>query len=356
MTLDRADSAPPPPVPSGAAFNPMALDRPMLLPILDANALLIEACALAKNGGKQDKFTALALTGRAVPYIAAHVPDEIDEHLAKMANHHEVPETLARRALEQRILPSLRVVDLEIRDHLSPQTRHILRVDHEMPRRHRGDPDDAPTMALAEFLAPCVVVTQDSVFSRFGVAVIDWIPVVQNVMRIAGLEATAANALTVMDWALRLLGTGAHRLAVLARSNPLAAAATVSALLWWCHRKGYLTRDNWRHRLSQAGKATTPLLELANAGMTEHKTLSDSLLVVQPPPYPTTEQLAARHLARCGRPLTPAELRDALTRRGHTVSAAQLKRDMTTHAAFVRAPGDLWTIGRPAAGTTSRKT
>ncbi|MFE9046544.1 hypothetical protein ACFYOG_37425 [Streptomyces sp. NPDC007818] len=120
------------------------------------------------------------------------------------------------------------------------------------PRRHRGDPDDAPTMALAEFLAPSVIVTQDSVLSRFGVAVIEWIPVVQDVMRIVGLEATAANALTVMDWALRLLGTGAHRLAVLARSNPLAAAAAVSALLWWCHRKGYLTRDNWRRRLSQA--------------------------------------------------------------------------------------------------------
>ncbi|MFD4035520.1 hypothetical protein ACFWVP_34635 [Streptomyces sp. NPDC058637] len=203
-------------------------------------------------------------------------------------------------------------------------------------------------MALAEFLAPCVIVTQDSVFSRFGVAVIDWIPVVQNVMRIAGLEATAANALTVMDWALRLLGTGAHSMVALARSNPLAAAASVSALLWWCYRKGYLTRDNWRRRISQAGKAATPLLELANAGMTEHRTLSNALLVIQPPPYPTTEQLAARHLARCGRPLTPDELRDALTWRGHTVSAAQLKRDMAAHAAFVRAPGDLWVIGRPA--------
>ncbi|MBL3671436.1 hypothetical protein JL475_37210 [Streptomyces sp. M2CJ-2] len=348
MTLNRADSAPPPSVPSGAAINPMVLDQPILLPVLDTNALLVEACSLAKSGGQQDKFTALALTGRAAPYIAAHVPGEIDEHLAKVANHHEVPESLARRALEQRILPSVRVVDLEIRDHLSPQTRHILRVDHEMPRRHRGDSDDAPTMALAEFLAPCVIVTQDGVFSRFGVAVIDWIPVVQNVLRIAGLEATAANALLVMDWALRLLGAGARRLAVLARSNPLAAMTAVGALLWWCYQKGYLTRDNWRRCLSQAGKATTPLLELANAGMTEHRTLSDSLLVVQPPPYPTTEQLAARHLARCGRPLTPGELRDALARRGHTVSVAQLKRDMTAHAAFVRAPGDRWVIGRPA--------
>ncbi|MET8509762.1 hypothetical protein ABZV60_34925, partial [Streptomyces sp. NPDC004787] len=99
------------------------------------NALLTEACVLAKNAGRQDKFTALALTGRAVSYIAAHVPGEINDHLAKTAHHHEVPENLARRPLEQRILSSLRVVDLEIRDHLSPQTRHILRVDHEMPRR-----------------------------------------------------------------------------------------------------------------------------------------------------------------------------------------------------------------------------
>ncbi|MET9905178.1 hypothetical protein [Streptomyces sp. NPDC006446] len=89
------------------------------------------------------------------------------------------------------------------------------------------------------------------------------------------------------------------------------------------------------------------LLELAQAGMTEHRALSNSLLVVKPPAYPTSEQLAARYLARCGQPLTPGELRDALARRGHIISAAQLKRDMQTHGAFVRAPGDLWTVGRP---------
>ncbi|MGW3389511.1 hypothetical protein [Streptomyces cinereoruber] len=64
MTLDRADSAPPPSVPSGAAVNQMMLDRPMLLPVLDTNALLVEACALAKSSSRQDKFTALSLTGR----------------------------------------------------------------------------------------------------------------------------------------------------------------------------------------------------------------------------------------------------------------------------------------------------
>ncbi|WP_123970002.1 PIN domain-containing protein [Streptomyces sp. TLI_185] len=238
--------------------------------------------------------------------------------------------------LDQQILPNLRVVDLEIRDHLSPRTRRILRGDREIPRKYRGDPDDAPIMALAEFLAPSVIVTQDSVFSRFGFAVIEWIPVVQSVMRMAGLEATGANALVVIDWALQLSGAGIHRLVVLASGNPLAATVAVGGLLSWCYQNGYLTRDNWRRRLSRVGQATKSVLEVANAGMTEHKALSDSLLVVEAPAYPTREQLVARYLARCDRHLTPGEVRDALARRGHTLSAAQLKRDMLAHGAFVR--------------------
>ncbi|MEU0414478.1 hypothetical protein ABZ307_42845 [Streptomyces griseorubiginosus] len=115
---------------------------------------------------------------------------------------------------------------------------------------------------------------------------------------------------------------------VLAANNPLAATAAVGGLLWWCHRHSYLTRDNWR-RLSQAGGAAKPLLKLAQAGMIEHRALSDSLLVVKPPAYPTNDQFAARYLARYGQPLTPGELRDALARRGHIISAAQLKRNMT---------------------------
>ncbi|MFD9320081.1 hypothetical protein ACFWDQ_20805 [Streptomyces sp. NPDC060053] len=42
---------------------------------------------------------------------------------------------------------------------------------------------------------------------------------------------------------------------------------------------------------------------------------------------------------------TPGELRDALSRRGHTTSTAQLKWYMLAHGAFVR--GDLWNVGRP---------
>lgn len=350
MTQDRADAAPPLLVPSGSAINPMVLDRPMLLPVLDTNALLTHACWLVKNEYRHDKVTALASTGRATPYIAAHVPGEIDEHLPRLADDYQVPERHVRRLLGAQIFPALRLVDLEIRDHLSPQTRRILYVNRGLAPRHQGDPDDAPTMALAELLGPCVIVTEDKVFFRFGFAVIEWIPVAQSLLRLANLEATAANALVFIDLALRLFGAGAHRLVVLAGRNPLLATVAVVALLGWCYRNGYLARDNWRQRLARVGEATAPLLELTGAGMTEHRTLSDSLLVVEPSAYPISEQLAARHLARCGRPLTPGELRDALARRGHYFSAARLKRDMLAHRAFVRAPGDVWTIGRPVQG------
>ncbi|MGW1534440.1 PIN domain-containing protein [Streptomyces aureus] len=346
MTLDRAVPAPPPLVPSGKAINPMLLDRPMLLPIIDTNAVMVEACITAKGKGRPSRFTALAATGRATPYIAAHVLDEVERHLPKLADHHQVSEQDARRALVRQILPVLRVVDLEIRDHLAPQTRHILRVDPGVPHRHQGDPDDAPTMALAEFLAPCIIISQDSVFYRFGLGVVEWIPLAQNLLRMAGLEATATNAVVFIELALRLLGSGARQLAVLAARNAVVAGAAAGGVLWWCHRNGYLSGGDWRQRLTRAGNATAPLLDLVSGAVAEHRSLSRSFVVVDPPAYATTEQLAARYLARCGRPLTPAELRDALARNDHAVSAAQLRRTMLTHQAFVRVPGDLWTIGR----------
>jgi len=315
---------------SGPALFPMVLPRTMLLPVLDTCALLAEACYLVKHGRQHDKVTGLAGTGRANPYVAAH---------------YQVSEGEVRALLWQQILPATRVVHLEIRDHLAPQTKHILRFDAHLEPRHRGDPDDAPTMALAEFLAPCVIITQDSVFSRFGLAVIDWIPAAQGLLRMAGLEAGAADALLLIDLAMNLLGAGIRVMADLVARHPMLSAAVLGSALWFCQRQGYLRGPDWCRRGERLWEIAEPMIEKSGAAMLEHQRIRASLIVVAPPAYPTHEQLAARHLARCGRRLTAAELRDALAVRGHHVSAAALKRAMTCHHAFVRAPGDLWTVG-----------
>ncbi|MER5689782.1 hypothetical protein [Streptomyces sp. NPDC002205] len=98
------------------------------------------------------------------------------------------------------------------------------------------------------------------------------------------------------------------------------------------------------------GEAAAPLLELGGAAMTEHQTLSDSLLVVEAPGLPH-QRAAGRPAPRALRPAPdPRRTRDALARRGHTVCAALLKRDMLARRALARAPGDRFTIGRPAQG------
>jgi hypothetical protein len=327
------------------ALYPMVVPRTMLLPVLDTNALLTHACYLVKKGSLDGAVSGLADTGRANPYIASHVPGELAEHLPKLATHYQVPVDAVRALLVRKILPSVRVVELEIRDHLAPQTRHVL---HGTVLGHPGDPDDVPTMALAEFLAPSVIVAADKVFSTFGLAVLDWIPMAQDLLRMAGLEANAADALVAIDFGLKLFGLGVKALATLAGRYPVPSAVITGAVLWFCRSRGYLRGEDWRRRTTRAWEIAEPYIERTGAAIEEHARLRDSLLVVDPPPYPTNEQLAARHLARCGQALTPGELRDALAGQGQQISAAALKRAMLAHGAFVRAPGDVWTVGRPA--------
>jgi hypothetical protein len=331
-------------------MDPMVLPQPMLVPVIDANALLVMGCDMVKRDRQQDLVTGLAATGRANPHIAAHVPSEIDRHLPRLAKHNKVPEAQVRRLLDEVILPSARLVDLEIRDHLSPHNKRILHVDLELPRDLRGDPDDAPTMALAEFLAPAVIITADSVFTRFGFAasVADWIPIAKDLLRMVGLEADLADAAWLTEFAMRLLASGARELVGLAARHPWWASAALAAGLWFCHRRGYLKGDRWRENAAQLWELAKPLLEKANTALLDQARIRDALIIVEAPAYPIPEQLAARHLARCGRSLTPAELRDALVSRGHQIPAVQLKREMNTHRSFVREPGDRYTVGRPA--------
>jgi hypothetical protein len=82
-----------------------------------------------------------------------------------------------------------------------------MRADPDLPRRLRGDADDVRTAALAEFLAPAVIISADSVFSRFGLANIvatTWLPVVYQLLRAAGFEATMTDTAALLELAARV--------------------------------------------------------------------------------------------------------------------------------------------------------
>ncbi|MET9395981.1 hypothetical protein [Kitasatospora sp. NPDC002965] len=332
------------------AIDPTVLPGRMLLAVLDTNALLIEACSQAKHNRPHHPLAALADTRRATSYVAPHVLEELDEHLPRMAQTFGVPTDAAGHALRKSILPLVRVVDLEIRDHLAPGTRHILRRIPGLPKAQQGDPDDAPTMALAEFLGPSVLFTRDRVFERFGLAVMDSLAVAQTLLRTAGLEANGANAVLLAGCVLEATVAGVGALVDVASRRPGLTAAAVAGALWYLWHTGRLAAG-WRPVLSGLWEVAESVLQLVADARQEHADLSGTLTVVEATAFPSVEQSAARCLARYGRPLTAMELRDALAGQvAVPVSAARLRREMGAHRAFVRLSRDRWTVGRPASG------
>ena len=170
--------------------HPLALPVPALVGITDTNALASRACNAARNSVAENLFTGLAVTGRSNTYISAHVPAELVRHLTDVAGGHPGLDLReAERVLWDEVMPLVPVVDLAVGDYLHPRIQAIRRADPALPLRLRGDPDDLGTAALAEFLAPAVIISADSVFTRFGLAnsVADtWLPLAHRLLQAAG--------------------------------------------------------------------------------------------------------------------------------------------------------------------------
>jgi hypothetical protein len=149
----------------------MALPVPALVGITDTNALASRACNAARNSVAENLFTGLAVTGRSNTYVSAHVPGELVRHLADVAEGHPGLDLRdAERVLWNDVMPLVPVVDLAVGDYLHPRIQAVRRADPDLPVRLRGDPEGLGTAALAEFLAPAVIISADSVFTRFGLA------------------------------------------------------------------------------------------------------------------------------------------------------------------------------------------
>ncbi|MFJ9521866.1 hypothetical protein ACIRPK_26880 [Kitasatospora sp. NPDC101801] len=333
-----------------------SLTHPALVTVVDACALAQVACGAVRDGEPVDLISALAGTGRSNTFGAAHIVEELQQHLPRIAAATGVMLGQAEHMLWQRMVPGVPIVDLAIGDHLSPASRLLLRDDPSLPARARGDADDAPTAALAEFLAPAVILTQDSVFTRFGLAVpVDqWVGMAHGLLRAAGFEANLTASAFVAEIAARLAWQAAAWAGRAAARHPLLASAVVALAVMVCRHQGLLESARWRAGAISLKDIAEPLLKQFAAASEDHDLTRNRLVVVEPTSPATTEQAAARHLARTRTALTPAQLREALADDGTRVPATRLKAAMADHPAFSRLSGDRYLLGRPALPASAR--
>ncbi|MGH3188315.1 MAG: hypothetical protein ACRDOL_13780 [Streptosporangiaceae bacterium] len=332
----------------------MALPTPALVGITDTNALASRACNAASNSVAENLFTGLAITGRSNTYVSAHVPGELVRRLADVAKGHPgLDPREAERILWADIMPLVPVVDLAVGDYLHPRIQSVRRADPGLPARLRGDPDDLGTAALAEFLAPAVIISADSVFTRFGLAnsVADtWLPLAHRLLQAAGYEATLTEAAYALELAARLVAIPVSAAAGAARRHPLAALGIGAVIALVAHQAGYLNRDRLRTAGQEICRAAANGMEALGNASDAYSRARQALRVIEPYGTPTVEELAARHLARVRRPLSIDDLAAALEVAGHTVTSAELRDATGRHPAFraTRSQPALIAIGRIA--------
>jgi hypothetical protein len=349
-------------LPRGLSFEPRGRLGPTLRPMVgpwrglvvvtDTNALAGRVChAVELEQPVERLFTSLAITGRSPVYVAPHVVVELVRRLPEIAENNSVDPAAAQAMLWGSVMDGVRVVELEVGDHLVPGVRPLMRVDLDLPLRLRGDPDDVPTAALAEFLAPTVILSADSVFTRFGLANSDamtWVDRAYRLLDAASVEGDLGDLEAVTELAAELALVGMRAVARAAWRSPLIAAAVIVAATVVAARTGNLRIEPWRTRGHAVATALRPLVDQFVAALERHAQARGQLFVVEASTTPTITQIAARHLARRGQAITPAELRDELRYRGRRIPATRLKAAMTAHRAFVRLPGNRYTVGRPA--------
>ncbi|WP_300611973.1 hypothetical protein [Trebonia sp.] len=318
--------------------HPMTLPVPALVGITDTNALASRACNAARSSVAENLFTGLATTGRSNTYVSAHVPGELVRHLADVAEGHPGLDLRdAERVLWGDIMPLVPVVDLAMGDYLHPRIRAVRQADPELPLRLRGDPDDLGTAALAEFLAPAVIISADSVFSRFGLAnslAGTWLPLAHQLLQAAGYEATLTEAAYALELAARLIAVPVTAAIGTARRHPLAALGIGAAIALVAYQAGYFRRDRLRAASQEIRRVAAAGIEALSDATDAYSTARQALRIIEPYGTPTVEELAARHLARVRRPLPLDDLAAALAAAGHTVTSTELRDSTDRHPAF----------------------
>jgi hypothetical protein len=342
--LEGAPYAPRGPRPWTTAF------QPRLVAVTDACAIASSACHVARNG-TASILASLASTGRSNVLIGEDVEAELPEALAKVAADMGVPLADAERALGQ-IMTRIRVVPLRMGDYLNPRIAAIRRFDPDLPRAMRGDPDDLGTAAVAEFLAPAVIISKDSVFNRFGLALPAdrWTEEAARLLAAAGYDATLEDAARAAEHAAGLLFNGIVAVGKAAARNPkatLAALVLGAAAGWYCHRRGWITGDRLRAAGQKLLSAGRPVAEHIAAADARRNRAQAALTVVSGVEPPSLEERCARHLARRRTAMTAADLASVLSVTGPAVTAEAVRDALDAHPAFTSADDGV-ILGRPA--------
>jgi hypothetical protein len=247
----------------------------------------------------------------------------------------------------------IRVVPLRIGDYLNPRIAAIRRCDPGLPQVMRGDPDDLGTAAVAEFLAPAVIISKDSVFNRFGLALPAdrWTEEAVRLLAAAGYDATLGDAAAGAEVAARLLFggiTAAKNAAVRDPRSAITAVIVAGLAGWCCHRRDWVTGEQLRAAGQRMVSAARPFAERVAAADARRNEARAALTVVEGLEPPSLEERCARHLARRGAAMTPAELAALLSAAGPAVTVAAVHEILTAHPAFTTGVEDGFIVGRPA--------
>ena len=320
----------------------IASGSPQLVAVIDTNALA-NACCMEAATGLDSLVRRLVQTERVPCFVADHVPGEIEEHLEEICGSRVDPAE-AFRVYRESMAPLLRVVELPIGEYLRPEIAGIRQPAPD------GDPDDWPTLALAAFLGPALVVTSDHVFYRLGYGKAErWTAGAGVLRKAAELEGRHIDRLFMTVFSARLASLGVRGLVDVTRRLPWLLPIVGLGIGWlvgvmWQRRDG--VRDGltalWDEMLS-------PVVHQILGELKEFGELRTSLATVQDPSW-RTESLAercARLLARSGEPMTPTELRDALgARSDDRITTAEIRRCISAHPSFHRFPGERYQVGQ----------
>ena len=182
---------PAPPLIAHAPARGLFWDR---LPVVaDASTLISDCLRLARRERQPELRPPLLLTlSRDLPFIALYATEdvrrEVEEHLPGAARGIHLSHQVVEQAWRESIAPAVRFVDLAPLPGLDPRIAALA----------AADPDDAPTGALAELLAPCLVLSSDPHLLEAGIARNDWGNLMTQAFEVGTLQMAESSTVLVM--------------------------------------------------------------------------------------------------------------------------------------------------------------